>query len=160
MKKIIIGVVIGVILGALIMGIVVWNVMPDKMLILRKSKYDFDETVARLEESIYANNWEVLHTYDIGECLYSQGLDDTYMRIHVFSFCQPEYSYNILLDDENKKISAIMPCRIAVYETVQGEVFLSRMNIGMMSQMFGGVIADIMKLAAEDDHKIVSELVD
>ena len=30
-------------------------------------KYDFDETVARLEESIYANNWEVLHSYDIGE---------------------------------------------------------------------------------------------
>ncbi len=160
MKKIIIGIIIGIILGLIAMGIIVWNMMPKKMLIVRKSKFNFEETVSRLEESIYANNWEVLHIYDIGECLFAEGLDETYLRIKIISFCQPEYSYNILLDDANKKIAAIMPCRLAIYEDEQGSVFISRMNIGLMSKMFGGVIADIMQTAAEDDRKIVADLIE
>ena len=160
MKKTVIGIVIGIILGILAMGIFVWNMMPKKMLMVRKSKYNFEETITRIEEGIYSNNWEVLHIYDIGECLFAEGFDDNYLRVNVISLCQPEYSYNILQDDANKKISAIMPCRIAIYEDSQGDVYISRMNIGLLSKMFGGVITDIMQTVAEDDQKIISEVIE
>ncbi|MCK4696003.1 MAG: DUF302 domain-containing protein, partial [Candidatus Cloacimonetes bacterium] len=73
----------------------------------------------------------------------------------VLSICQPEYSFNILQEDANKKIAAIMPCRIGVYEDKEGDVYLTRMNIGLFSKVFTGTIGEILKLVAQDDEQIV-----
>ncbi|MBC8385001.1 MAG: DUF302 domain-containing protein [Candidatus Cloacimonetes bacterium] len=159
MKKFTIGLVIGIVIGLIGMGILVWKLMPQKMLNVVQSKYDFEETVSLLQEASYANGWEVLHVYDIGDCLFNDGYHEQMLRVNVISICQSEYSYNILQDDENKRIAAIMPCRIGVYEDREGDVYITRMNIGLMSKMFGGLIEEIMNYVAEDDAKIIENII-
>ncbi|HHE37176.1 MAG TPA: DUF302 domain-containing protein [Candidatus Cloacimonetes bacterium] len=159
MKKLTIGLVIGIIVGLVGMGILVWKMMPQKMLNVVKSQYNFEETVALLQEASYSNGWEVLHVYDIGDCLFNEGYDDQMLKVNVISICQSEYSYNILQDDENKKIAAIMPCRIGIYEDLEGDVYITRMNIGLLSKMFGGTIEEIMSYVAKDDEKIIEDII-
>ncbi|MBN1326780.1 MAG: DUF302 domain-containing protein, partial [Candidatus Cloacimonetes bacterium] len=86
------------------------------------------------------------------------GYEGEIFRINVISICQTEYSYNILQDDKDKGISAIMPCRIGVYETTGGEVYLTRMNIGLFSKMFKGKVGEILRTVAEDDEKIIRDI--
>lgn len=151
--------IIGVLIGLLVAFYLMKSFLPQLMIKTVQSKYEFEETVSRLEEKSYEYQWEVLHVYDIGDCLFNQGFNDTYMKVQILSICQPVYSYTILQEDTNKKISAIMPCRIAVYEDREGDVFISRMNIGLFSHFFSGTIGDILKEVAKDDKLITSEII-
>jgi len=158
MKKVLIPLSVGFLIGFILMGILVWKNMPSQMMRVVKSKYDFEETVSRIEEASYENNWEVLHVYDLGDCLYERGFG-SYMNITVISICQTEYSYEILQDDENKKIAAIMPCRIGIYEDKEGDVYLTRMNLGLFSKVFSGTIGEILTLVAADDELIIKDVI-
>lgn len=158
MKKIFI-LISGIILGIILTFFLIKINLSTIMISTRASKYELEETVSRLEEQAYLNNWEVLHTYDIGDCLFDQDFSTTYMKIEILSICQPEFSYAILQEDENKFISAIMPCRIAIYEDKEGDVYISRMNIGLFSNFFSGTIGDILANVAEDDKKIISDVI-
>ncbi len=46
--------------------------------------------------------------------------------------------------------SLFMPLGIGVYEDKQGNVYLSRLNVGLMGMMFGGTISDVMGMAGRD----------
>jgi uncharacterized protein (DUF302 family) len=158
-KKILISLIIGIIIGMVLTGLLVWKNMPDQMMKVVKSKYEFEETVSRLEEASFANGWEVKQIYDLGECLFEEGYGG-YMNVSVLSICHSEYSYEILQDDNNKRIAAIMPCRIGVYEDKEGDVYITRMNIGLFSKVFPGLVGEILTLVAEDDEKIIKDIIE
>jgi uncharacterized protein (DUF302 family) len=49
----------------------------------------------------------------------------------------------------------MMPCSIAVYEKSDGKVYVSSMNMGLMSS---GVVGDTLAKVAADDAKTLSFL--
>ncbi len=159
MKKIIISLIIGILIGAVVTGLLIWKNMPDQMMKVVKSKYEFEETVSMLEEASYENGWEVKQIYDLGECFFNDGFEG-YMNVSVLSICHSEYSYEILQEDENKRIAAIMPCRIGVYEDKEGDVYITRMNLALFSKVFPGVVGEILTLVAEDDEKITKDIIE
>jgi uncharacterized protein (DUF302 family) len=133
----------GFVLGVIIAGILFWLIMPSLMLNVHKCKLSFDETVSIINENALNNGWKVPKIYNIKKSLVDAGQSDM-TRLKIISLCQPDHAYNILLDDDNKKVTAIMPCRIGVYEGNDGEVYIAEMNMGLMSRMFGGTIAEVM----------------
>ncbi|MDA3814668.1 MAG: DUF302 domain-containing protein [Candidatus Cloacimonetes bacterium] len=158
MKKLIIGLIIGMLAGFLICGVVVWKTMPQMMLTVKKSNYDFEETFSRIENSILDHDWDIQRIYDMQECMESYGYENI-KNISIFSLCKPENVAVILADDKNKKVTAIMPCRMGVYETSNGEVYVSRLNIALMSKMFGGVIEEVMSGVAKDEADILEGII-
>ena len=159
MKKLVIGLIIGMVIGFLICGIVVWKTMPQMMLIVKKSNYDFEETFSRIEDSIISHDWDIQRIYDMQECMESYGYENI-KNISIFSLCKPENVAIILADDKNKKVTAIMPCRMGVYEDSNGEVYVSRLNIALMSKMFGGVIEEVMSGVAQDEADILGGIIE
>lgn len=157
MKKIIY-LVSGLILGAVLTGIIAWNSMPGLMMIKHESKFDFQTTVDKLEIAAYDNGWEVVNVIDIQERLISSSYNDM-LRMQIIEICHAEHSYTILQDDENKFVAGIMPCRFAVYETYEGKVMISKMNIGLLSQMFGGLIQQVMGGVANEEKLMLQEIV-
>ena len=159
MKKWIIALIIGMLAGFLICGVVVWKTMPQMMLTVKKSNYDFEETFSRIENSILDHDWDIQRIYDMQECMESYGHENI-KNISIFSICKPENVADILADDKNKKVTAIMPCRMGIYETSNGDVYVSRMNIALMSKMFGGVIEDVMSGVAKDEAEILKGIIE
>jgi uncharacterized protein (DUF302 family) len=159
MKKWIIALIIGLLAGFLICGVVAWKTMPQMMLTVKKSNYDFEETFSRIENSILDNDWDIQRIYDMQECMESYGHENI-KNILIFSICKPENVADILADDKNKKVTAIMPCRMGIYETSNGDVYVSRLNIALMSKMFGGVIEDVMSGVAKDEADILEGIIE
>ena len=52
-----------------------------------------------------------------------------------------------------------MPCRLGVYETQEGKVMISGLNMGLMSQMFGGNIAKVMGGVAEEEAAMLAKVI-
>jgi len=149
---------VGLVVGMVLMGIIAWTVMPRMMLTVHKSKLNFEETVTAIDKSAKELAWQVPKIYDIQKSLKKAGYEDM-TRVKILSICQPTPAYNILKDDNNKKVTAIMPCRIGVYETKDGQTYISGMNIGLMSKMFGGNIAKVMGGVAEGEKKMLENII-
>ncbi len=150
---------VGLIVGIILMGGVVWIAMPNMMLTVHKSTLDFEETVSAINESALEHEWLVPKIYNIQKSLQAAGHDDM-TRVKILSLCQPHYAYNILRDDDNKMVTAIMPCRIGVYEAGDGQVYVSEMNIGLMSKMFGGTIERVMGQVAKEESEILEGIIE
>ncbi len=154
MKNLVISLLVGLLVGSLVTGVVIWKIMPGMMLEVKESNYPLEETVSRIEQVAKDSNWQVPKIYNLQNSLHEAGYDD-FGSLRVLSMCQADHAYKILTDDNNKKVSSMMPCRIGVYEDSDGKVFISRMNIGLMSKMFGGTIETVMgKVAAEEDRML------
>jgi hypothetical protein len=52
-----------------------------------------------------------------------------------------------------------MPCRMGMYETQDGKVMISGMNMGLMSKMFGGNIAKVMGGVADEEAAMLATVV-
>jgi uncharacterized protein (DUF302 family) len=79
-------------------------------------------------------------------------------RVCSMNVCNPRLAYEILSEESNRGVTAIMPVAIGVYEDKKGQVYTSLLNVGLLGMMFGGTIARVMKLAAKDLDTIISSI--
>jgi uncharacterized protein (DUF302 family) len=117
-----------------------------------KSKYGFEETLVKLSEAVMDNNWHVPHILDLQNIYKEHGLKQA-RRVSAIAICRPQAAVKILNVDKNKKMAAMMPMQLAVYERKKDEVFISVYNIGFMGKMFGGVVNKEMSKANKDLKK-------
>ena len=144
----------GVIVGVMLMGVVVWFTMPALMLIKHRSKRSYNETLTILSEDLQKKqDWHLLIINDYQESTAAFGSTE---RVCSMSVCNPRYVSKILTDDSNRGVTAFMPLAVGIYENKKGEVFVSKLNVKLLGLMFGGTIAQVMKMAGTDLNEIIS----
>ncbi|GAB6062540.1 DUF302 domain-containing protein [Deferrisoma palaeochoriense] len=148
----------GFVAGLVVMGLVVMNVMPSAMFSVHQSKFDVEKTVQAIKESAERAGWKVPKIYNFTASLAKDGYTDV-GEMRVLSLCKADYAHEILKDEENRKITAMMPCRIGVFETSDGRVWIAGMNIGVMSRMFGGVIEEVMGRVAQEEARFLAPVI-
>jgi uncharacterized protein (DUF302 family) len=119
----------GILVGIVITIAAIFLVIPDKMFVEQESPLGFEETMNALEESAEANQWTISHRYNLQAAMEKNGFEVE--PVMVMSLCKPVYANNILSNNSSRLISAIMPCRLAVYEK-QGRTYTSVLNSRIM----------------------------
>jgi uncharacterized protein (DUF302 family) len=120
------------------------NLMTKMMFTVHKSELGFDETVAALKESAVKHGWQIPMVHDLQKTYQEAGHEDM-TKVTTIYLCNPDGGYRILQDDENKPMAVMMPTGVSIYETQDGEVYISGMNLGQMSMAFGGVVKEVLK---------------
>ncbi len=149
---------IGFIAGLVVCGILVFILMPKLMIVTHQSKYDYATTISKLEESIANNQWKHKGTMNFHEDMKKAG-KDLPVKAGVVKLCKADYAYEILKNPEERFVTCLMPCGFGVWEDDQGNVFVSKMNTGLMGKMFGGTIKKIMGGNVSADEKQILEAV-
>jgi len=157
MKSIIL-ILVGFLLGAAAAGFAVYKFMPSQMIVTKESMFGMYETVEMIDKQADENGWAVAKIWDMTERMEKAGFEDS-PAVKVLELCHAENSYNVLKNEEDMFISAIMPCRMAVYEYSNGRTFISRMNIGLVSRFFSPNVRRVMKGVADDDEKILDGII-
>jgi uncharacterized protein (DUF302 family) len=154
----ILSVIIGVLVGMLLMGLVVWFTMPSMMLIKHRSTRDYEGALTTLSEMLEKKqDWRLIKVNDYQE---STAAFAKLERVCSLSVCNPRYVAKILVDDANRGVTAFMPLAIGVYEDKKGQVFISQLNVKLLGMMFGGTIAEVMKMAGTDLNEVVATVID
>ncbi|MDD2198562.1 MAG: DUF302 domain-containing protein [Bacteroidales bacterium] len=104
-----------------------------------KSKYNFTESVELLTKKAESLSWKVFKIYDLQDKLKNFGVD--VLSLKVISLCNPEISASIISKDYGRIYSALMPCRISIYDLKNGDTFISMIN--MPATLSTDVKADI-----------------
>jgi uncharacterized protein (DUF302 family) len=116
----------------------------------------YDETISVLDENFKKKqDWKVLVVNDY------QKTTEAFValeRVGSVNICNPRYASKILADDKNRGVTAFMPLGLGVYEDKKGQVFVSKLNIGLLGKMFGGTISEVMGIAAKDISEAVNSV--
>ncbi|WP_372796343.1 DUF302 domain-containing protein [Pontiella sp.] len=138
MKPTITGLIIGLALGIVIVALV----MPKLMVSEKVSPLGYDETIAHITRKAEAAGWKVSADMRLDKSLAKENKE--VLPVASLKICQPDYAEKVLLDDEARFLSVMMPCSIAVYEKADGKTYISTMNAGLMGRMFGGTAQSVM----------------
>jgi len=139
----------------LLMGITFWIMMPKMMLTTYKSKFTYEETIKKLTIAIdLKDDWKVTKEFDFQKNIIDAGYDKI-KRVGSFALCNPKYASMILTEEQNRKVTSIMPLKLGVFEKKNGQIYVSELNIGLMGMMFGGTIAKVMSVAGKDVKEII-----
>lgn len=149
--------IIGLVAGVLLTLVVGSSMLSKKMFIVQESKYGFNETIEQLEKSVEENEWGIPHRYDLQKTLKDKGGFEV-APVQVFSLCKPEHAYKILGSEEQRLVSALMPCRVALYEK-EGKTYFSMLNAGFFSRYLGDGIKDVMVEASKENLQILEPIV-
>jgi uncharacterized protein (DUF302 family) len=138
MKKTILGIVFGFALGLVFAGVF----MPKLMVKEELSPLGYEETIAHIQKKVTDAGWKVSALMRLDKTLAKEGKD--VLPVASFKICQPDHAEQILLDDDARFLSVMMPCSIAVYEKTDGKTYISTMNAKLLGRMFGGTVAEVM----------------
>lgn len=146
----------GLILGVGLTLLLTFGVVSKKVFVVMESKYGFSQTIEHLEESVTENKWSIPHRYDLQATLKGKGLQVD--SVNVFSLCNPRFAYEILNSDDNRLVSAIMPCRVSVYEK-DGKTYVSMLNSDLFARFLGKEVKEVLETASSENMKILEPLV-
>ena len=151
--------IIGVVAGISISTIAAVAMMRRRMIVPERSAKSFEATCEAVEKVVpEGEGWSFpMESFDMSAKLAAKGgLPDNVKRIRLFFLCNPAVAKVVLAAEP--KLSAIMPCSWAVYELVDGSVWVSHMNIDLMSKMMGGVVGNSMARVAEADRAFLERV--
>lgn len=157
MKKMLLASVVGFVIGAVVLGVAMFTMMPQMMLIEKESKFGLNETVQKLTHSIEANDWKVKQKYPLHKGAAKIGKE--IKPVVVIELGHAAHASTILEVDGFRATSVMMPARMSVYEKENGKVYISRMDLKLMGSMFGGVVKTVMGKANEEHESIVENLI-
>lgn len=141
---------LGALVGAAAVVLMLWRQAPSRMLNTNVSRFGFDETVRALITATEAAGWKVQTVHPIAEIIAEKG--HTVRPATVIEICRADLAGRILADDAGRRVTALMPCRVAVQEDAAGRVHVSRMNSGLLSRLFGGVVQTVMSEAVDSSE--------
>lgn len=146
----------GLIAGIAVTIVAIVVILPKQMFVVNESKLDFDATVEAIASSATENKWSMPHQYDLQATMKKHGFD--VQPVKVFSLCKPEHAYKILGSNEERLVSALMPCRVAVFEK-DGKTYVSMLNAGLFSKFMGKKVSNVMGEASAENKQILAPVI-
>ena len=129
----------------------------EEMFFETESPYDFETTVEKLSQIIEEAGWKTPAIHDLQQTMLKFGKE--VLPVKVFEICHPKHSSRILERNEERIASAMMPCRISVYNKNNGKTYISRINSGLIADAIGGIISEVMNDATSDLELIVEKAI-
>lgn len=145
-----VGVLIGIILTLIVIRIFAAQVMIRRDTIALPR----DRAVGAILDAAAARGWSVPTVHHLSRSPGQVGAEKP--EATVVELCRPDYAAGLLQSDDARAVIAMMPCRVAVYETTRGSVVISRMNVAFMGWLFGGRARKVMARASHASEEIVA----
>lgn len=135
------------------------RLMRAAMFKVSRSRHDFEHTVQLVRQNALRVGWDVPWNFELQQHYRESGFKDMTKVVNVY-LCSPQGGYDIMKDDVFKPMAVLMPTAVSVYETSGGEVYVSRMNLGRMSAIFGGPVRGALKGGGANLEKALEGVVD
>lgn len=153
-------VVLSFLMGVIVViGIFIYT-MQNYMLVKHVFKgSSFDDVNQAIEKCIPEHKgWGFpLDNWHFSKMLQSKGLKcENLENVMIHFVCNANHAHKMLSD--SPFFSGMMPCSWSVYETQDGVVYISKMNIKLMSNIFFGEAGKVMKEVAQAEDMMMSKL--
>lgn len=149
-------VVVGVIIGLLLASFAMTKHMISTFYVPGKSFAEVDEKIRDIVPQF--EGWSFpMPTWEFYRSQIAKGFEyDNIRNMNIHFVCKPAHANTMLR--KYPHFGGIMPCSWAVYETSDGKVYVSKMNISLMSRLYQGLIGRVMKDVANTESAMLANL--
>ncbi len=116
-----------------------------------ESPSSFSDTLAKLR--IAAKNTEGWTVTPLS-CSLPQPKDGS--KVAVLKLCHGRYAAKLMDDQHSRRVSAMIPCSLAVYEK-NGKTYVAKMNVKLIGTLLGGTAARVFSLDVSPDQSKMLE---
>ena len=135
------------------------RLMKAAMFKVSKSLHDFEATVRMVRENALRVGWGIPWCFELQQHYREKRLSDMTKVVNMY-LCNPQGGYDIMKSDVYKPMAVMMPTAVSIYETSEGEVYVSRMNLGRMALMFGGTVRKTLRGGGENLDKALEGVIE
>ncbi len=146
---------LGLLAGILIAFLAIFIVLPRQMFVVTESDYNFGDTVSALVKSAEASDWTIPHQYNLQATMQKNGFETA--PVSVMSLCNPLHAEKILNSRNSRLVSAIMPCRVAVYED-EGRTYAAMLNAKLFFPFMKKEAKETLKAANDESRQIIKSI--
>jgi uncharacterized protein (DUF302 family) len=125
----------------------------------RLSPLGLQETVDAIVKKAKAIGWVVPGIKKLEKNIKKHGGPDV-LPVRLVELCQPHYSGKLMLDDDARYVSVLMPCTIAVYTKKDGKTYVAHLKVENLGPMMGGIVAEVMGGPVARDQARILEVLD
>ena len=100
---------------------------------------DFPQIAGALEPAAKRLDWTVSSNL----CGIPREIDGN--PIEIFRLCKREYAIELLREEQDRKISCLLPCAVSIYRKSDGVTYLAKPNMLLISRLLGGTSAGIFR---------------
>jgi uncharacterized protein (DUF302 family) len=125
---------------------------PPKLFLVSESRHGFTDTLQRIKAAAKRSGWKLPNQFDLQASMKKMG--HKIPKVTVLSVCKPDLAVKILGNDRHRHLSAMMPCRLSLYER-EGKTYLSRLNVGALAGQLDPAAAKVMLEAGRGVERIV-----
>lgn len=129
----------------------------NQFIVEQVSPFDVPTTVEKIIDAASRKNWQNPAVHNLQQSLAKSGKE--VKPVQVIEICKPDYSGLMLEKSDERIVSIMMPCRISVYEKVDGKTYVALMNTSAMSAGMPETVAGAMKGAADETFEIVESVI-
>jgi len=122
-----------------------------------QSQKSFPETLKAFKQEVTKSGWSLLNVNHLAGVLSERGF--TLHPVVVLDVCSGKHSSRILSNDDYRPFSAFMPCRVSIYQTSDGKVYIARMNAGAVTEMMLTGVAEVMLASDKEIAEIIANSV-
>ncbi|MBB3187167.1 DUF302 domain-containing protein [Microbacter margulisiae] len=152
---IIIATLFGVLLGIIITGVTLNLSAGDMIIKEMKSPYDFNKTVTTIVNNINTQpGWHVVAVIDQNQAVQTHG-GFPIGNYDIIQYCNGRASAEMLSADDRKRIGAMLPKNLAVYEKSDGQVYVATSNGAVIGKLFGGKTGQLIEKVSLDVESIL-----
>lgn len=121
------------------------------------SPYGPDETVDKIVANAKSIGWVVAGVKPLDKSVMKHG-GPKLPPIHLINLCNATHAGNILIHDDERYASVMMPCTVSVYTKADGKTYVTHVRADKMGSMMGGEVAKVMSEVAVDQDKMLEFL--
>lgn len=127
------------------------------MLQERRSPFGLEETVETIRQNAEAIDWVVSGVKEMHTSVKKHGGPEI-LPVMLVELCKADFAGRILLDDEARYASVMMPCTISAYTKADGTTYVTNIRAGLMGTLMGGTVAAVMAEVAAEQAKMLEFL--
>lgn len=126
---------------------------PAQLILKSQSRHGFAESVKRLRAAAKRSGWKLPNQFDMQASMKKFG--HKVPPVTVLSLCKPDLAVKVLGKDRHRHLSAMMPCRLSVYE-VGGKTYVARLNVAIVAKQLDAKAAAVMIEASRGMERIIA----
>lgn len=127
------------------------------MMLEKKSRLGFNETVAALQEAAKKRGWEVGPVMDMQEAMLKAGNKGA-KPFKMLTMCKKDLAESLVKAQAAQKAMPFAPCRMSVFEGNDGKVYIAKPNTEFMAQMATPSFQPLLKKFVEEEKALLANI--
>jgi len=148
-------ILISLIIGAILTLVVGMKMLPGMMIKEIPSPLGFAETVEKVQANAKEMGWRGSSKWTVDFQKNLKKVENIDVGpVTVLKKCETKAAAAILVKDELKQLSVMMPCSIAIYQKSDGKTYVAIMNMSILGSLFGDTVKQLTDKLAPQMEKM------